>query len=228
MLDGPATATLIFILALFVVYRVLSLLAQRSRRTASRALLGDHLAHWQYPPGAWRAYCERERREVWSRYLRPSMRTLPPAAALVAGLAWVAEGHADLPNRFATLLIVAFALLCANMILGPLLRSFLRLSRRRGLDYELYIGASGALEIWRVGGVICATEDHWFTMAGGRIELVEAGGVDPAEIVFSLARPLALGIQHTEVRFLVPEGRLAEARALARSLMPEPSGEQAP
>jgi len=94
MPDGPTIATLILILALFMGCRVFSMLSQRSLHAAGRALLSAHLAHWRYPPGAWRAYCERERGEIWSRYLRPAPRYLLPAALLVGGIAWVAEQRA--------------------------------------------------------------------------------------------------------------------------------------
>lgn len=228
MLDGPAIATLVFILALVLAHRVFSLIARRSLRAESRVLLSEHLAHWRYPPGNWRAYCERERREIWNCYLRPSARYLLPAVVLVGGLAWVGEQRAGLSSGLASFVTLALALVVANILLGPWIRRFIRLTRRRELDYELFFGASGALEVWREGEQIRTTEEHPFTAAGGRIELVEADGVDPAEIVFSLARPLALGIQYTEARFLVPEGRLAEARALARKLSPEPRREQAP
>ena len=228
MPDGPTIATLILILALFKAFRVFSMLSQRSLHAAGRALLSAHLAHWHYPPGAWRAYCERERGEIWNRYLRPAPRYLLPAALLVGGIAWVAEQRAGLSGGVASLVTLTLALLAANTILGPSPRSFIRMSRRRGLDYELYLGASGALEIWREGGEMRDAEEHLFKASGSRIELVEADGVDPAEIVFSLARPLGLGIQHTEARFLVPEGRLADARALARSLTPEEPAASAP
>jgi len=220
MQDGPAVATLIFLVALFAVYSAFSMLARRSLRAEGHALLGDHLLHWRYSQESWRAYCERQRRDIWFRYLRPSARYLLPGGVLIGALAWLAEQRAGLSNglaAFATLLVAA---LVANTILGPSVRSFIRLTRRRGFDYELYIGATGALEVWRQGGQIRATEEHAFTAAGGRIERVEANGVEPVEIVFSLIRPLAFGFLHTEERFLVPEGQLAQARSLARRLTP--------
>lgn len=141
----------------------------------------------------------------------------------MGGIAWVAEQRAGLPAGLAALLTLALMGVFANTILGPWVRSFLRLTRRRKFDYELFLGASGALEVWRDGGRICDTEEHPFTARGGRIERVEANGVDPAEIVFSIVQPLAFGYEHIDTRFLVPDGLIAEARALADALTPEPA-----
>jgi hypothetical protein len=221
MQDGPAVATWIFLVALFAAYGAFSALARRTLRAQSRALLSDHLLHWCYSQDSWRAYCERQRREIWFRHLRPLAGYLPPGGILTGALAWFAEQRAGLPAGFAAFATLVVVALAANTVLGPSVRSFIQLTRRRAFDYELYLGATGALEIWRQGRRICATEEHSFTAAGGRIERVEANGVDPAEIVFSLIRPLAFGFLHTEARFLVPEGQLAQARLLAHRLTPQ-------
>ncbi len=221
MYDGAAIATLVLFAALYGLYALLARLGQRGERAATHALLSEHLAAWRFDSQDWRDWCERERLETWNRVLRPALRHAVPATVVAGGLAWFAESRAVLSPGLGTLLIGAIALLAANNVLGPPLRGYLRLSRRRWLDYELYIGASGALEVWRESGAVRAMEEHAFTASGGRIERVEANGVAPAEIVFSIVQPLAFGFLHTEAKFPVPAGRLAEARALARRLTPE-------
>ncbi|MGE0876583.1 MAG: hypothetical protein AB7O31_18110 [Burkholderiales bacterium] len=221
MYDGAAIATLVLFAALYGLYALLTRLGRRGERAATHALLDEHLAAWRFPQQDWRDWCERERAETWNRVLRPALRYLPPATVLVAGLAWFAESRSVLSPGLGTLLVCAIALLAANNVFGPPLRGYLRLSRQRGLDYELYLGESGALEVWRDANGVRAMQEHAFTASGGRIERVEANGVAPAEIVFSIVQPLAFGFLHTEARFPVPAGRLAEARALARRLTPE-------
>lgn len=220
MQDGPALATLLFFVAIFATYGLLSRLGRRALRRASSTLLTDHLAHWRYPPGAWSGYCERLRRELWDGTLRPATRYLLPLLLLGVGLGFVAALRAGVGTGLAALLVGSIALLVTNLLLGSPLRSFVTLSQRRRFDYELYLGADGAVEVWYDAGGVRATEAHPFTVGGARIERVEAHGIDPAEIVFTLVRPLAYGFLYSEERFLVPAGRLAEARDIARQLSP--------
>lgn len=226
MLDGPAIATLIFIAAMFAIYRVFVMLGQRALRAEGTRLFEHCLVRWRYPQSEWRAYCERLRGDLWSGTLRPAMRTLAPITVLGAGTAFVLQQRTDLSAGLAALLVLVAVLLVANTILGPQLRAFVRLTRRCDLDYELLIGESGALEVWRDAERQRASEAHPFTAGGTRIECAEANGVDPAEIVIALSRPLAFGFLHTEARFLVPAGRIAEAREIARRLAPPEPKEQ--
>ena len=220
MNDDPAIATLIFIVAVFAVYGIFSTLGRRALRAESQRLFDHHLVHWHYPKAEWQAHCELRRRDLWFGVLRPALHYLLPVAVLGAGLVLVGERYAGMSRVLAALLVLVAVLLVANTILGPQLRAFIRLTRRRDLDYELLLGESGALEDWRDAERLRSTEEHPFTAVGARIERAEANGVDPAEIVIALSRPLAFGFLHTEARFLVPAGRIAEAREIARQLAP--------
>ena len=209
MYDGPATATLIFLVAIFAIYRLFVALGRRALRAEGAKLLEHCLVRWQYPSEEWRAYSERLRRELWFGTLRPALRYAFPIAVLAAGLALIVELRTEFTGGLATLLVLTAAMLIGNVIIGPAVRAFVRLTRRRNLDYELLIGETGALELWREGERVRAVEEHPFTAGGSRIERAEAYGIDPAEIVIGLARPLSFGFLHTEERFLVPEGHLA-------------------
>jgi hypothetical protein len=220
MQDGPAIATLIMFVAIFATYGLLTRLGRRVLRRASTALLTDHLAHWRYPPGAWASYCEQLRRELWFGTLRPAARYLLPLLLVGGAFGFAAALRAGVGTGLAAVLVVAVALLVANVLIGAPLRSFFVLSQRRRFDYELYLGADGAIEVWYDASGVRATEAQPFTAGGARIERVEAHGVDPIEIVVTLIRPLAYGFIHDEERFLVPPGQLAAARDLARRLTP--------
>jgi len=220
MHDAPAIATLIVIVVVFAVYALFTMLGRRALRAESARLFDDHLAHWRYPKAEWQAHCARRRKELWFGVLRPASQSLAPVVVLAAGLVFVTERYAGMGLGLAALLVLVAAFLVANTILGPQLRAFLRLTRRRDLDYELLIGESGALELWRDAERLRGSEAHPFTAGGARIDRAEANGVDPPEIVISLSRPLAFGFLHTEARFLVPAGRIAEAREIARQLAP--------
>lgn len=226
MHDDPAIATLIFMVAVFAVYRIIAMLGRRALRSESERLFDDHLAHWHYSKAEWQAHCERLRRNLWGGTLRPALRYLAPTAVVAAGLVMFLQRFALMSSGLAILLVCVAVLLVANTVFGPPLRSFVRLTQRRDLDYELLIGEAGALELWRNAERVCATEEHSFTAENVRIERAEANGVDPAEIVIALSRPLAFGFLHTEARFLVPLGRIAEAREIARQLAPSRTREQ--
>lgn len=228
MHDAPAIATLIFIVALVAVYGLFSMLGRRALRVESERLFDHHLVHWRYPKVEWQAHCERRRKDLWFGVLQPAVRYLVPVAMLSAGLVFVMERYTGMRHGLAAVFVLIVMLLVANTILGPQLRAFVRLTRRRDLDYELLIGESGALEIWRAAERLRASEEHPFTAGGARIERVEANGVDPAEIVVALSRPLAFGFLHTEARFLVPAGRIAEAREIARQLAPRAATDHDP
>ncbi len=224
MQDGPAIATLLFLALVFATYTVLTRLARAALRRAGAAVLGEVLVHWRYPPGAWHAYCERQRAGLWYQALRPALRYLLPLLVVVGGVALAAALRVGLSPALATLLVLFIGALVGNMLVGPPLRAYLALSRRCRLDYELRLGTDGALETWRDAAGVRDTESHPFTAGASRIARVEAHGVDPAEIVFTLVQPLTYGFQHIELRFPVPDGLLAEARALARRLSPESPG----
>jgi len=223
MHDGPAIATLVFLAAIFAVYWLMVALGRRALRAEAAKLLERCLVRWQYPSEEWRAYSERRRRELWFGTLRPALGYLLPVAVLAAGLAVIIESRTQLTGGLATFIVLVAAILIGNVIVGPALRAFVRLTRRRGLDYELLIGEIGALELWRDGERVCAVEEHPFTAGGARIERADANGIDPSEIVIGLARPLSFGYLHTEERFLVPAGHLAEAREIAHRLAPPPA-----
>jgi hypothetical protein len=227
MQDGPAIATLTMFVAIFATYGLLSRLSRRALRRASTALLTDHLVHWRYPPGAWASYCEQLRRELWFGTLRPAARYLLPLLLVGGAFGFAAALRAGVSAGLAAVLVVAVALLVTNVLIGAPLRSFATLSLRRRFDYELYIGADGAVEVWYDPSGVRATEAQPFTAGGARIERVEAHGIDPIEIVFSLVRPLAYGFFHGEERFLVPPGELAAARDLARRLSPAEADREA-
>ncbi len=226
MHDAPAIATLIFIVAVVAVYGLFSMLGRRALRAESERLFDHHLVHWRYPKAEWRAHCERCRKALWFGVLQPALRYLAPATVLAAGLVFVTERYAEMSRGLAAVFVLVVMLLVSNTIVGPQLRAFIRLTRRRDLDYELLIGESGALEVWCDAERPRASEAHPFTAGGARIERVEANGVDPAEIVIALSRPLAFGFLHTEARFLVPAGRIAEAREIAHRLAPPDSKER--
>jgi hypothetical protein len=220
MQDGPAIATLIMFVAIFATYGLLSRLGRRALRRASTALLTDHLVHWRYPPGAWSNYCEQLRRELWVGTLRPATRYLLPLLLVGGAVGLVAALRAGVSAGLAALLVVTVALLVTHVLIGAPLHSFFLLSRRCRFDYELYLGADGAVEVWYDASGVRATEARPFTAGAARIERVEAHGIDPTEIVFTLVRPLAYGFLHGEERFLVPAGQLAAARDLAHRLTP--------
>jgi hypothetical protein len=220
MHDAPAVATLIFIVAVIAAYGLFSMLGRHALRAEGERLFDHHLVHWRYPKAEWRAYCERRRNDLWFGVLRPALHYLAPVVVLAVGLVFVTERYAAMSRTTAALLVLVVMILVANTILGPQLRAFVRLTRRRNLDYEVLIGESCALEVWRDAERMRTSEEHPFTAGGARIEGAEANGVDPAEIVIALSRPLAFGFLHTEARFLVPAGRIAEAREIARRLAP--------
>ena len=228
MYDGPAIATLIFIVAIFAIHRVIAALGRRALRADTARLFEHCLVRWKYSSAEWRGYCEQLRRDLWFGTLRPALRHSVPIAVLAAGLALVIELRAGMARGLPTVLVLCAMILVGNVIIGPHLRAFVGLTRRRDLDYELLIGETGALEIWRDAGRVRATEEHPFAAGGTRIERAEASGVDSAEIVITLARPLAFGFLHTEERFLVPSGRLAEAREIAQQLAPPASNDENP
>jgi hypothetical protein len=228
MHDAPAIATLIFIVAVFAIYGLFSMLGRRALRAESERLFDHHLVHWRYPKAEWQAHCERCRKALWFGVLQPALRYLAPVVVLAAGLVIVMERYAGMSRGLAAVFVLVVMLLVANTILGPQLRGFVRLTRRRDFDYELLIGESGALEVWRDAERLRATEEHPFTAVGARIERAEANGVDPTEIAIALSRPLAFGFLHTEARFLVPAGRIAEAREIARQLAPRAATDHDP
>ncbi|HEY5789139.1 MAG TPA: hypothetical protein VIX81_00840, partial [Gammaproteobacteria bacterium] len=207
MADGAATATLLFLALVLAVHWTLAWLARRTVRGAGATLVTDHLVHWRYPPGAWQRHCGRQRRELWFGLLRPALRYLLPLLVLAGGIGLAAVLRAGIAPLLALLLAVLIFVLVANLLVGPLLRGYLALSRRCHLDYELYLGADGALEVWYDAAGVRATEVHPFTAGGSRVEGAEAHGVDPAVLVIRLVKPLAYGFQHSEECFLVPDGR---------------------
>lgn len=220
MYDGPALAALLIVFAWFVLRAAFAVVQRRALQAAGERLAGRPLAHWHYDRDEWQAHCERLRRELWSRQLRPLAQWLLPLLVLPVVLSPILEAPAGLSSTDLLLFLALGAVLVGNLLLGPALRQFLRLSRRRALDYEVLVGERGVLEIWRREGRVAAVEEHLY--AGAAIEQVEAHGVEPAEIVFRTARPLDFGYLHLEDHFLVPAGHLAEARELARRLTPRP------
>ncbi|HEY5636238.1 MAG TPA: hypothetical protein VIS77_05000 [Burkholderiales bacterium] len=218
MHDGPALAALLVFFAWVAVRVLFRLLERRALRASGTRLAGRPLVHWHYAREEWRAHCERLRGELWSRQLRPLAQWLLPLLVLPVILSPVIEAPAGLSAAELLLLVALGALVVGNLLLGPVLRQFVQLSRRRALDYEVVIGERGVLEIWRHEGHVEAMEEHLFP--GHAIEQVEANGVEPAEIVFRTLRPLEFGFLHLEDHFLVPAGHLAEARELARRLTP--------
>ena len=208
---------------MFAARGVLVCLEVRQQRAACAGLQHRHLAHWHYAAGEWQRHCERLRHELWFRTLVPAARYLAPLLVLAIGLSAALEPHADLAPGLLTLVVAIFGIVVASLLLGPALQQFVRLSVRKRLDYEVYVGEPGVLEVWRNGGRVAAMEGHLYVAAGSAIERVEARGAEPSEIVFSVGQPRTWGVDHLEEHFLVPQGRLGEARDIARKLSRRPS-----
>lgn len=218
MFDHPAISTLVLVATWFFARGTLVHLERRRLRAMGAGLMTRHLAHWCYAPGEWRRYCEWLRCGLWFDYLRPAARYAGPALLLASALAVILEQRSGLAPGLATAIIAANSLAIACVLIGPFVREFVRLSRCQWLEYEIYVGQAGVLEVWRQGHRIHAMEEHLYNIAGGAIRHVEANGAAPAEIVFHVGRPGFAGVIHVEEHFPVPEGHLAEAREIARLL----------
>src|SRR5690606_26384518 len=138
---------------------------------------------------------------------------------LTGVLAAVFERRWGLASGVATAIVVATTFTIAAVIIGPTLRDYVRLTRLQRLDYEVYVGSDGVLEVWRDGNRVCSMEGHLYKAAGGIIRRVEAKDVNTGEIIFQVDQPSIGGVMRLEERFLVPDGHLAEADRLARRLM---------
>ena len=196
MHDGPAIATLVLVAAWFAAREILAQLEHRNQRAAIASLLQLHLAHWQYAADEWQAHCERVRRDLWFHVLLPVCRFLAPALVLAIALSAILEPHPDLAPGLVTTVVATIGLAAAWVLVGPPLREFVSQSLRRRLHYEVYVGEPGVLEVWRDGDHIEAMEGHLYAGTGEAIERVEAIGVEPAEIVFSVGRALPWGVLH--------------------------------